>query len=74
MSVVLNGDIADLIEAQTKVGGYSSNEAFVQEAVSVLIKQKIDQGIQAGLEDVKAGRYEEVNADNLDEFLSSLDQ
>ncbi|WP_167730152.1 hypothetical protein [Terasakiella sp. SH-1] len=34
----------------------------------------IERGIQAGLDDVAAGRYEEVTPDSLNDFISSLDE
>ncbi len=68
-TVTLNGAIADVVDQEIKTGGYQSAEDFVYEAVEALTRQKVEAGINRGLEDVKAGRCTEITPDNFDSIL-----
>ena len=72
MNVTLHGNVAELVNKQTELGHYESPEDLVYEAMQALVREKIDQGIERGIQDVKEGRVTEVNRDNIKEFLTNL--
>ena len=72
MTITLNGSIADIVQEETKLRGYDSAEDLVYEAVALLVKKRIDDGIERGLSDVSAGRFEEVTEDGGDSLIDSL--
>ena len=75
MNVTLHGNVAELVHKQTEIGNYESPEDLIYEALQVLIKQKIDNGIEEGLKDIEEGRYVEVTQENYKEVLSKpIDQ
>ncbi len=72
MTITLNGPIADLVQEETKLRGYDSAEDLVYEAVELLVKKRIDDGIERGLSDVQAGRFEDISHDGGDSLIDSL--
>ena len=72
MTITLNGPIADIVQEEAKLRGYDSAEDLVYEAVELLVKKRIDDGIDRGLSDVSAGRFEEITADGGDSLIDSL--
>ena len=72
MNITLHGNVAELVNKQTELGHYESPEDLVYEAMQALVREKIDQGIERGIQDVKEGRVTEVNRDNIKEFLTNL--
>lgn len=72
MDIVIHGTVAEMLHHQMKEGNYQSPEDVVYEALEALIKQKVSQGIEAGLADIEAGRYVELHPDNLDEVTDSI--
>ncbi len=72
MDIVIHGTVAEMLQHQMTEGNYQSPEDVVYEALEALIKQKANQGIEAGLADIEAGRYVELRPDNLDEITDSI--
>lgn len=72
MTITLNGTIADIVQKETKLRGYQSAEDLVYEAVELLVKKRIDDGIKRGLADVSAGRLEDITEDGGDSLIDSL--
>jgi predicted transcriptional regulator len=70
--IILNGALADMVHQQTELGGYPSPEALLHEAVECLVQQKIDKGIQRGLDDIQAGRFKTLNLDTIDDIAQSI--
>ena len=71
-TIVLSGAVADTIESQAKTQGYTSNEAFIQEAVSLLVKRNIDLHIDKGVADIEAGRYRTITRESGEQLIDSL--
>jgi predicted transcriptional regulator len=71
-TIVLSGEVADTIESQAKTQGYTSSEAFIQEAVSLLVKRNIDLHIDRGIEDIEAGRYRSITRESGEQLIDSL--
>ena len=70
MNITLHGNVAELVQKQTELGHYESPEDLVYEALKALVKQKIDTGIEEGLNDIEEGRYIEVTQENYKKALS----
>ena len=70
MDITLHGNVADFVHKQTELGGYESHEDLVYDALKALVSKKIEEGIDEGIADIEAGRYVEINQDNLDLVLS----
>lgn len=58
MDITIHGNTAELVQEQMIKGGYQSPDDIVYEAVELLIKQKINDSIQRGLNDVKTGDFQ----------------
>ena len=71
MDITLHGNVAELVNEQIKLGGYESPEDLVFDALQALVRVKIDQGIEEGLEDVRHGRVTRVDSENLTEFITN---
>jgi Arc/MetJ-type ribon-helix-helix transcriptional regulator len=70
MTITLHGDVAEMVQKQVSIGSYQSAEDLVCEALELLIKHKIDVGINEGMADIKAGRSMKLRIDNIEEVLS----
>jgi len=70
MSITLHGSVAKIVEDQMAIGNYQSPEDLVYEAINVLVRQKINEGIQEGIADIDAGRCMELTPDNIEEVLA----
>jgi hypothetical protein len=71
MNVTLHGNVAEIVDRQMKLGGYESPEDLVYDALKALAHQKIEEGIEEGLEDVKHGRVTRINSENLNDFITN---
>jgi Arc/MetJ-type ribon-helix-helix transcriptional regulator len=70
MTITLHGSVAEMVQKQVSIGSYQSAEDLVYEALELLIKHKIDKGVNEGIADIKAGHSMELRIDNIEEVLS----
>lgn len=71
MDITIHGNTAEIVQEQMIKGGYQSPDDVVYEAIELLIKQKINNSIQCGLNDIETGDYQELTKDNMaDKYMS----
>ena len=81
MNVSLPQGLADFVEKEVQSGAYSTASEVVRDALR-LHKARTDQDarklerlnrlIQEGIDDIEAGRYVELDGDELDSWLDEL--
>ena len=71
-TIVLSGEVADIVETQAKAQGYVSEEAFIHEAVKLFLKQQTDLHIDKGIADIEAGRYKTLTRESSQKLVDSL--
>ena len=71
MDITIHGNTAELVQEQMIKGGYQSPDDVVYEAVELLIKQKINNSIQRGLNDVDKGNFQTLTG-NVDKIADSI--
>ena len=72
MTLTLTGNIADIVSKEVKIRGYETTEDMIYEAMQALARERIEEGINKGLQAVQDGEYEEITNENIDEFVDSI--
>jgi len=71
MDITLLGNVAEIVQEQMIIGNYQSAEDVVYEAIELLIKQKVNNSIQRGLNDIETGNFQTLTG-NIDEIADSI--
>jgi len=71
MDITLHGNVAEIVQEQMIIGNYQSAEDVVYEAIELLIKQKVNNSIQRGLNDIETGNFQTLTG-NIDEIADSI--
>jgi len=71
MDITLHGNVAKIVQEQMIKGGYQSPDDVVYEAIELLIKQKINNSIQRGLNDIETGNFQTLSG-NIDKVADSI--
>jgi len=71
MDITLHGNVAEIVQEQMIKGGYQSPDDVVFEAIELLIKQKTNDAIQRGLNDIEKGNFQTLTG-NIDKVADSI--
>ncbi len=71
MDITLHGNVAEIVQEQMIIGNYQSAEDVVYEAIELLIKQKVNNSIQRGLNDIETGNFKTLTG-NIDKISDSI--
>lgn len=71
MDITLHGNVAEIVQEQMIKGGYQSPDDVVYEAIKLLIKQKINNSIERGLNDIETGNFQRLTG-NIDKVADSI--
>jgi hypothetical protein len=71
MDITIHGNTAELVQEKMFKGGYQSPDDVVYKVVELLIKQKINNSIQCGLNDIDTGNFQKLTG-NIDKIADSI--
>ena len=63
-------EVNNFVNAQIRNGNFVSKEEARKQIIRKMIEQDIDEGIAKGLEEVKAGKGEEMNQEWIENFMA----